>query len=355
MQYLTVAVGLAIIANGSAFNVPGATQLSRVGMCQRSMGINVLKMSDTAEVATKEEEEVKLPGEDAYVEGDWLDPEGAVYDVNDVALEQVLDADGNPDTEFFRRFGHLKGAEVKTVSQTMKAFNDKYRRPIFAQYRNIVTEILQSTHLTVVCAMFTYDNVFAFGLNTMFDKLLGSYPIAAEKEKLFTAIMEALDLQPSVISGSESIMNAYCDGKTEEDVLGSMRGDVQDDMSAVFKAIREDEFWLYSRPFAIGLFQMMEKVGVELSDEANERWGKALGISVIRLGQDLKIYTTAIERIRDAEQMYKEIEIREKKRLAERLERKAQAAAEKAEEVAKAMKGEDTEVKESKEESKEES
>ena len=78
----------------------------------------------------------------------------------------------------------------------------------------------------------------------------------------------------------------------------------------------------------------MDKVGVKPDKEALERWTAAFGYRerpVTNMSGLLKEYR---EKIANAQQMMKAMEIREKKRMADALEEKAKAAQEKAEAAA---------------------
>mmetsp|Transcript_50118 Transcript_50118/g.100910 ORF Transcript_50118/g.100910 Transcript_50118/m.100910 type:complete len:83 (-) Transcript_50118:123-371(-) len=67
------------------------------------------------------------------------------------------------------------------------------------------------------------------------------------------------------------------------------------------------------------------------SNKANvEEWAKALKITPSKATSDLETYKLNKNKLQKAEEMLREIEIREKKKLAERLEAKAKALAEKA-------------------------
>merc|ERR1712113_646143 len=99
----------------------------------------------------------------------------------------------------------------------------------------------------------------------------------------------------------------------------------------VTEAFRSIRSGLYSFPFSVGLFRVMEIAGVEVNKANAEEWGKALEISPLaKLTSDLETYKLNKDKLQQAEEMIREVEIREKKKLAERLEEKAKKLAAKA-------------------------
>ena len=92
--------------------------------------------------------------------------------VADDVARQTGYAAGKANTEFARRFGDRAGAKVKTVSESMTEFTAHLDQPINALYRNFVTDLVATTHLTVVDARWSYDAVWALGMDTVFAILL---------------------------------------------------------------------------------------------------------------------------------------------------------------------------------------
>ena len=80
----------------------------------------------------------------------------------------------------------------------------------------------------------------------------------------------------------------------------------------------------------MGMFTVMNAVGIEdISNDDLAKWGGAMGFkSFAGLESDLSLFNDSLQKLREMEQLFKEIEIREKKKLAARLEEKANKAAE---------------------------
>jgi len=271
-----------------------------------------------------------------------------VQGLADDDIQSAIDRDvdyqpGAAQTPFADRFRHLKGSNVKTVGEAFASFTAICGTPINALYKNMMTDIVGTTHLTVVNARFVRDPIWSLGMISSLDLLLKNYPDVENRERIVSSLFQAVELTEADVRAEAALMKEWMTGKSKEDVLAALSGETDSPFKSAVVAAKGDEYWMYSRFFGIGLVAIMDEVGVEMNADdvypVMEEWMKnGLGKSHFTACSDSDTYFKIKGKLDMMETMMKEIEIREKKRMAQRLEEKAEAAIRKAERDAEMQK-----------------
>lgn len=228
-----------------------------------------------------------------------------------------------------KKYGALRGADIEPVSVAMTRFADAFARPIPIVYRSLVNELVGSSHLSRVCAMWRYCALFAFGIDEIFAEFLRFYPDADERVHLYECVALALKFEKDDLVSDARAVREWCVGKTEDDVFAAAEGDgegpVGQALAQARKGIPEDE-WFYSRAFGFGVIRLMSAVDTPLTVENAERWAEKLKLPQNKIGTEMGSYLSISERLKQSEQMFAEIAAREARKTAERLAEKAEAA-----------------------------
>ena len=175
---------------------------------------------------------------------------------------------GKASTEFAQRYGHLVGAEVKTVGEAFAEFTDELGFTVNALYKNMVTDIVGSTHLIVVNARFQKDPVWSLGLLTVLDLLLKNYPEKDVGDKIVASLFKCLGMDETAVRSEAASVLQWAEGKTREDVELALTGaDPSSPIGKIAQQAKGDEFWMYSRYFGLGLLKVMETVGIEMDKD----------------------------------------------------------------------------------------
>lgn len=239
---------------------------------------------------------------------------------------------GSADTAFAKRYGHLVGAKVKTAGEAFAEFTNEYGNSVNALYKNMVTDIVGTTHLIVVNARFQRDPLWSLGILSTLNLLLKNYPEPGQADRIASALFKSVGLDEAEIRAEAKMLSDWVEGKSKEDIEAALSsGDESTPLGAIAAKAKADEFWMYSRYFGIGMVEMMDRVGIEMDkDEVYpimESWmSTQLGKSHLTACNDSDLYFRVKNKLDMMETLMKEIEIREKKRMAERLEEKAEQA-----------------------------
>jgi len=255
---------------------------------------------------------------------------------------------GKADSDFARKFGDLAGKELKTAGEAFTDFSAMLGTPINCLYKGTFTDLVGSLHLVMVNARFVKDPVFSLGLATVLNLILKNYPEKDTARRIKTAVIEAVGLSEKEVDADAAELEAWAEGKTKEDIAAAMKGEGDSMLAKVATTAGGDEWWKYSRFFGIGLIRVMDIVGVEqdmsVAYGVMEEWMGNMGKPHYTACSDSDLYFAQKGKLDMMETMMKEIEIREKKRMADRLEEKADMALAAAEKAAKEKKAIDAEL-----------
>lgn len=236
------------------------------------------------------------------------------------------------------KYGDLRGAEIEPVNMSVQRFYEIYGKPVPFVFRSATNEILYMSHLDLVNARFRYDALWACGVFSTFDVFFQGID-EATRTNLFDSLMKALKLEPATIRADAEKVLTWATGKTEGDVVKAMNGEDDSEIGKLFanaKSAGEDD-WIYTRNFGAGLIKTMQLVGVEPNTANAKKWSEAIsikeqksamtGLAMSRFEADVGVFLSSVEKFQQVIQLFAEVEAREKKKVAEKLASKAEAAA----------------------------
>jgi photosystem II biogenesis protein Psp29 len=204
---------------------------------------------------------------------------------------------------------------MKTVSDSKRSFYTAYPHPINSVYRRVVEELLVEMHLLSVNADFKPDPIYYLGIVTSFERLMQGYKPESDKEQIFNALCISTDGDPENYKAQAGTIFSLAKDKSTEELLTwlgnpTVEGDTGYIVEPI-KAIASNDNFKYSRPFAIGVYTLLEESDRNLVqdqeqlNQAIDKISENLGLSGEKMKKDLELYRSNLEKM---DQMLKVIE-----------------------------------------------
>ncbi|NJK41081.1 MAG: photosystem II biogenesis protein Psp29 [Acaryochloridaceae cyanobacterium SU_2_1] len=205
---------------------------------------------------------------------------------------------------------------LRTVSDTKRAFYGTHTRPVNSIYRRVVEELMVEIHLLRVNEDFRYDPVFALGMVTAFDRFMVGYQPEADISSIFNALCIAEEIDPKQLRRDSEQLRGVADSKTPQELLDWLTEATHsggDEMQWQFRTVSQNPKFKYSRLFAIGLFTLWEVAeGQNTStsptlEDFLVAAGAALNLVDNKLQKDWEIYRANLDKVAQARQTMDDI------------------------------------------------
>jgi Thylakoid formation protein len=131
----------------------------------------------------------------------------------------------------------------------------------------MITDLVGTTHLIVVCARFRRDPIWSLGMMTALDLLLKNYPEPGVGAQIISALFKSVGLNEAEINKESQELIDWAKSSTREEIELALNGEGTSVIASVSNKIKSEEFWMYSRYFGIGLLKIMEIIGIEMDKD----------------------------------------------------------------------------------------
>ncbi|HHP7230254.1 MAG TPA: photosystem II biogenesis protein Psp29 [Xenococcaceae cyanobacterium] len=204
---------------------------------------------------------------------------------------------------------------LKTVSDAKRAFYTYHTRPINSVYRRVIEELLVEMHLLSVNVDFKSDPIYYLGVVTSFERLMQGYQPEKDKTTIFDALCRGVDEDPDKAKAQAESLLSVAKNKSSEDLITWLSNPTPiegaENIAESIQAISHQNNFKYSRPFAIGLYTLLEETNAELLkdnaklNEIVDIIAENLGLPGEKMKKDLELYRSNLEKM---DQLLKVIE-----------------------------------------------
>ena len=228
---------------------------------------------------------------------------------------------------------------VRTVSDTKRAFYGAHTRPISALYRRVVEELMVEMHLLLVNVNFSYDPIYALGVVSVFDRFMEGYQPEKDRQSIYDAIIRAVEGDPAQYRrDAESALAAAKEIPSIEafkSLLEESKNGGGSVLKDTFHKVSSDDKFKYSRLFVTGLYNIINAIDESVLADKEKREAlltqaaETLGFGSELMIKDVELYRSNLEKMAQAQEVMKDMIEAEKKKQAQREKDKAERAAKK--------------------------
>ena len=209
-------------------------------------------------------------------------------------------------------------AERHTIADSKRAFHQAFPHVIAPLYRRVADELLVELHLLSHQKGFEANNLFAIGLNTVFERFTQGYRPAEHPAALLSALCSSNGFDAAQLKTVAQQCLQDAKGQSDDALRSWLSG----------QSLRDGAH--YSRLMAVGLLAVLETTSSETDAAALRQQAvdlsSELGLPAERVEKDLTVFSSNCERMEQAVELMQETlaaERRKKeKRLAEATEEK---------------------------------
>jgi photosystem II biogenesis protein Psp29 len=222
-------------------------------------------------------------------------------------------------------------SNVRTVSDTKRAFYTLHTRPINSIYRRVVDELMVEMHLLSVNADYRYDPIYGLGVVTAFDRFMQGYRPEADKASIFNALCQALQDDAQKYRRDAEQLQSEATSINVSSFLSQVKQLDTAPNNAIYDTLRNvagNSKFKYSRLFAIGLYTLLELMDPNLvkdeskRNEAIQTLSDALNLSTDKVQKDLELYRSNLDKLAQAQIVLEDILKADRKKKEERAKAK---------------------------------
>jgi len=181
--------------------------------------------------------------------------------------------------------------------------------------------------------LFVYDQVFALGVVSAFDRFMAGYQPEADVAQIFHALCHGLQFSADQLRHDAHVLNELVQSQPEavKGLICNLEGDAEP-LAGLLHGIAQNNKFKYSRLFGIGLYTLLEKSASEVIADNEQRQallqkvGEKLNLGQDRLVKDLDLYRSNLEKVSQAQQMMADLVEAERKKREKREASKTEPA-----------------------------